>query len=775
MIEYRTLSVRIEALHDDRYKAIVCGPDGDGQTVFELPFDAYALDALASVVSRPRSPWRRIESDESAQAREFGGRLFDLVFRETARDVLRASYSQARRENQGLRLMFQLDGARHLRNVPWELLCDSTKFISTSAYTPVLRYVDLPSRPPPLSVQAPLRILGMVSSPADMQALDAERERDQLARACSSLTERGLVKIDWVAQATLEGLLEYLNEGDYHIFHFIGHGDFDEQAEDGVLLFEGPAGRSHRVTGVELGTILEDQHTLRLAVINACEGARVALDSSGIAASLMRYGMPAVIAMQFEISDKAAILFAKHFYESVARSHPIDKALTDARRGMFAVDSGLEWATPVLFTSVDDGRLFEVDWDELDRRDLGPDGGSQSDIAVLSGGGQTDQPGEPTGSRDGVVYGEEGHALDGSPIVEGKQELEQPERVLGKPEQGLEKPEQGLEKRVRRVGYGHGDRGRGDRGGPGWPAWATGAVAALAAAAIVVLLLAGVFSGSPTPSVGRAISVGRSPVGIAVGQGRVWVTGSDVGTLSSIDPHTGVIKKITVEEDPNSVAVDPKGYVWVALLKANQVAWIDPRLHEIVDQRSVGSKPNTIAVGLGAAWVANSGDESVSRIDLHSHDVTTIEGVGAHASGIAVGLGSVWVACSGAQTISRIDPATEKVTKTIHIGRSVQGVAVGSDAVWVTDPLEDTVSRIDPHSGKIERIAVGRAPKGIAAAPSGIWVANSGGSVSRIDPNSDIVLGKPIVVEGQLNAIAVGLGAVWVTNLFDSTVVPIKP
>jgi DNA-binding beta-propeller fold protein YncE len=117
----------------------------------------------------------------------------------------------------------------------------------------------------------------------------------------------------------------------------------------------------------------------------------------------------------------------------------------------------------------------------------------------------------------------------------------------------------------------------------------------------------------------------------------------------------------------------------------------------------------------------------------------------------------------------------DTVTKTIHVGRSVQGVAVGSNAVWVTNPLEDTISRIDPHSGKTKVIAVGRAPKAIAAAPSGIWVANSGGSVSRIDPSTGKALGKPIVVEGQLNAIAVGLGAVWVTNLFDSTVIPIKP
>jgi DNA-binding beta-propeller fold protein YncE len=555
-----------------------------------------------------------------------------------------------------------------------------------------------------------------------MPALDAAREREQLERACESLTDKGLVTFDWVEQATLGEMLKHFNGSDYHIFHFIGHGDFDEQAEDGVLLFEGRAGRSQRITGADLGTILADQHTLRLAVINACEGARVALDSSGIAASLMRYGMPAVIAMQFEISDEAAIGFAEHFYESVARSHPIDEALADARRGMFAAGHGLEWATPVLFTSVDDGRLFEVGWD--------------------SAGSPTSS--EPTPTPTPTPTPVPVPTPVPTPVPKPK-----PDPVpVGEQDDGC------------------------------LPLWTAGAFAAVAllVVTVVVLLLAGAFSGSSGPIVGRAISVGRSPVGIAVGQGRVWVTGSDVGTLSSIDPtNDAVTKEATVEEDPNSVAVDPRGYVWVALLKAGQVAWFDPRLHKVVDQGEVGTDPNTIAVGMGAAWVANSGDGTVDSIDLHTHDLETVEGVGRHTGGIAVGLDYVWVTRSRAQTVVQIDPVMHTITKVIPVGRSAQGIAVGGGAVWVTNPLENTVSRIDPRSGKIKPIPVGRGPEGIAAASNGIWVANSSGSVSRIDPRSRKVVGKPIPVEGRLNAIAVGFGTVWVTNLFDSTVIPIKP
>ncbi len=725
MIEYRTLNVRVEALQGDRYKAIVCGPDGDGQTVFELPFDSRTLDALASAVSRPRSARRRIETDESAQAREFGERLFDLVFRDTARDVLRASFSQARRDNHGLRLMFQLDGARQLRNVPWELLCDSTRFISTSAYTPVLRYADIPSRPPPLSVQAPLRILGMVSSPADMPALDAECERDQLTQACGSLIDRGLVKIDWVDQATLGGLLQYLNEGDYHIFHFIGHGDFDEQAEDGVLLFEGRAGRSHRVTGVDLGTILGDQHTLRLAVINACEGARVALDSSGIAVSLMRYGTPAVIAMQFEISDEAAVGFAEHFYESIARGHPTDEALADARRGMFAAGHGLEWATPVLFTSLDDGRLFEVGWDRSESL----------------------QPGTKPKGEDG------------------NDEVDKPEDGNGetlKPED--DRDDWYLSPRVAGV-----------------------FAATLAAVTVLVLVVAGVFSTGPALVFGQPISVGDTPVGIALARDRVWVVNRRIGEVSSLDSHTGKIDDhFKVESEPNSIAVDSKGDVWVVSLGSGRVSVYNPNSRPRPNSRlrryEVGGEPNAIVLAFGKAWVTNSGDGTVSEIDQFSArdeasaEVKTIPEVGSHPSGIAAGEGAVWVANSGSRTVARIDPETERV-KPISVGRSVNGVAVEKGTVWVTNPAEGTVTRIVPRSegGEVRGgpIAVGDEPKGIVTGSNGAWIAdNKGGKVVSIARG---LVGKEIKPGGEPNAIAVEPGVVWVTKLDNSSVTPFKP
>lgn len=768
MIDYRTLNVRIEALHGDRYKAIVRGPDGDGQAEFELVFGEGDLDELAAAVSRPRSARRRIESDESARAREFGGDLFELIFKDTARDVLRAALAQARRENLGLRVLLQLDGARLLRNVPWELLWDSPRFISTSAYTPVLRYVDIPSRPLPLALTPPLRILGMVSSPADMPALDAENEREHLVDACRSLTDRGLLQIDWVEQATLGGLLKRLNEGDYHIFHFIGHGDFDEEAEDGVLLFEGRAGRSHRVTGVDLATILADQHTLRLAVINACEGARVALDSNGVAANLMQYGLPAVIAMQFEISDEAAIAFASHFYGSVARNRPIDEALADARRGMFADGHGLEWATPVLFTSIADGRLFEVGLEADDLDEPAP-------ILVWEderGDGPEPDPEQPP-----------------APAPERQPKLQPPQP----------QPTDGMDAWPAKTPGGH------DRDGGGGDAKRPRTVAILGVALVpilfVVLVVAGVFSGGTALRYGKAIHVGEAPVGVTLASDRVWVADQQAGDVTSIDPRTGAIdERVPIEGQPNSIAVDlQNGYIWVVSIGNSMVTVFQPGHGSgearVVKRFPIEGKPNAIVLGFGKAWVTGSEDGTVNEIDERSvigggqPEIKRIEEVGDRLSGIAIGRRYVWVASAGDPDVIRMNPHNSEDYNSIKVKYGISGIAVQEgqteeEAVWVSNLHNQSVSRIVPNeeNGEVagSPIYVGREPKGIAATPNGIWVASAGaGTVSWIavtpGGSRDLSKDRTVSLAGQPNAVAVGFKAVWVTNLQSNSVTPLAP
>src|SRR4029453_1850813 len=106
---------------------------------------------------------------------------------------------------------------------------------------------------------------------------------------------------------------------------------------------------------------LAGQSRLRLVVLNSCDGARTSLVDpyAGVATTLIQLGVPAVVAMQFEITDRAAICFAEELYTNlIGRQAPIDAAVAEARLAVYIEVDKVEWATPVLFVRHPDDELF---------------------------------------------------------------------------------------------------------------------------------------------------------------------------------------------------------------------------------------------------------------------------------------------------------------------------------------------------------------------------------------------------------------------------------
>ena len=161
---------------------------------------------------------------------------------------------------------------------------------------------------------------------------------------------------------TWQQLYDKLFRNETHILHFIGHGAFDEDRKEGVLVMEDTDGKAKRIESDGLRVLVQGKSRLRLVVLNSCLGTE-GDDSqpfSSVAAGLIQSGIPAVIAMQSEISDDAAREIAETFYKSLALNMPVDAAMTEARRRIFLFDRGsLEWATPILYMQVSDGQLFQ--------------------------------------------------------------------------------------------------------------------------------------------------------------------------------------------------------------------------------------------------------------------------------------------------------------------------------------------------------------------------------------------------------------------------------
>jgi tetratricopeptide (TPR) repeat protein len=349
---------------DTGYMAqIVRSPAGEGQrTTFAAPCTDLELENFVLRVGRFRARTRRIDAAPVASAKQLGGRLFDAIFTGEVGECLRRSLDVAGRQDAALRIRLRLSGCPELANLPWELLYDRSDdwFLALSDRTPIVRYVQLPQQPRPVQVTLPLRVLVIRSEPADYPELDLAAEWGQVTAALGDLTEAGALAFTELAAPTLGELRTALMRDTFHVLHYMGHGGFDAD-NGGMLLFTDRSGRGVPVTGSDLGVMLRDHTSLRVAVLNACEAARTdpADPFAGVADTLVRRGIPAVIAMQFEVSDKAAIEFAPALYGALAAGRPVDAAVAEARKAMYTV-SPLEWATPVLYLRADNAHLFDV-------------------------------------------------------------------------------------------------------------------------------------------------------------------------------------------------------------------------------------------------------------------------------------------------------------------------------------------------------------------------------------------------------------------------------
>jgi tetratricopeptide (TPR) repeat protein len=337
---------------------------GEASGEFVLPFTQVELSNFYSRIGQAHRATRRADSPDVDAAKRFGGQLFRTVFTGEILSQLRCSVDHAHDHGHGLRLRLRLKGVPELGELPWEFLYDNEQdhFIATSTMTPMVRYLDLPQSVSTLRVRSPLHVLVAIAGPRNLPQLDAEGEWQRLKKALAPLEASGAIVLERLPDGTLATLRRRARGEPFHILHFVGHGGFDEIAGDGVLHFEGANSLSDPIPGQMLGNILRDHETLRLAVLNACEGARQSNQNpfSGVAQSLCQQRMPAVIAMQFEISDDAAKTFAEEFYGAIADGLPVDAAVSEARKALYSGRFGQEWATPVLYMRSPSGALFDI-------------------------------------------------------------------------------------------------------------------------------------------------------------------------------------------------------------------------------------------------------------------------------------------------------------------------------------------------------------------------------------------------------------------------------
>ncbi|MEO8451676.1 MAG: CHAT domain-containing protein [Gemmatimonadota bacterium] len=246
--------------------------------------------------------------------------------------------------------------------IPWEFLYSEKLhgFLGVSVRTPIVRYVELPRPIGLLETTPPVRMLVVIPAAGDLatevEKVELLKTLEPLKNVVTTTVLDGAVARDRLAAA--------LAAESFQLLHFIGHGDFDGEAA--VLALNGEDGEPDLVDAAWMTALLRNHPSMKLVVLNSCRGGEVSPIKPfvGMAESLVREGVPAVIAMQYAIHDREAITFSRVLYRYLFASEDkgrIEVALTHARNALSAeFPQSKALGLPVLFTHAREGVLFNV-------------------------------------------------------------------------------------------------------------------------------------------------------------------------------------------------------------------------------------------------------------------------------------------------------------------------------------------------------------------------------------------------------------------------------
>ncbi len=278
-----------------------------------------------------------------------------------------------------LRLVFER-GAESLGRLPWEFLFipgegndigrgfffagEKTELILTRFVPPsqlVGRMVGLR--------QETLRILVAVSRPVDKRSDLGEISRDDADLLLAQIRTIATADIHEINNPDYEALKKEIETVQPHIFHFIGHGRAGSLAL--VLSQEDPeydeslGEKPPRWVDSQQFRKLFNVHRPRLIFLHACKGAASTSQDAfnSTARELVYADIPAVVAMQYSISNQDAAKFARRFYEELGKGREIDEAVKEGRLALGQVFPPWEhprFGTPVVYLQTNDAMVLPV-------------------------------------------------------------------------------------------------------------------------------------------------------------------------------------------------------------------------------------------------------------------------------------------------------------------------------------------------------------------------------------------------------------------------------
>ena len=298
--------------------------------------------------------------DPDSYGRKLTADLFaDNEFRSAFLDARHDSDSH---EGERLRLRLGIF-APELHKLRWETLCDPQEGTRLTASQRVLfsRYLSSQDRRRvKLRSQSDVRALVCIANPGNLAEyqlapIDVETEMKLVRSGLGSIP---ITELAGNGHATLSNLSRELRN-DFDILYLVCHGAF-EGGKTKLYLENEEDGKVRLVDGVELITCINEmREPPRLALLVVCQSANLQVNEEGALVSLgpglTAAGVPAVIAMQGNITMRTVKSFVPAFFDALQKYGRIDRAMAEAR-GIVSKETD-NWM-PALFMELKSGRIW---------------------------------------------------------------------------------------------------------------------------------------------------------------------------------------------------------------------------------------------------------------------------------------------------------------------------------------------------------------------------------------------------------------------------------
>ena len=338
--------------YDDTLHVRATSPFGEAKADVE---DTSALDTILVDLEN-----ENLYEIPSSRIQQIGNRLYKTLFAGKIAELGQHVFYEGISQKLPTQFEIRLDADQvRLARFPWEMIADDFgRPVVRDGLVDLTRYITFPQPPPQINIDLEDPLLRVISSPKNLARITALDIPLSHLLTLDHATYNLFVQNVLIEKLKLWGI------------HFDGHGamlfqclrcnhlnfsprtycakcgkELKGQKEVGALAFEAE-GAAEWVLADEIGAVLFNAD-IQFALLLACESANLGGQFlfNGLAPNLILAGVPAVVGMQFPVSDNYANHFMRIFYTTILQGKDILGALRVARQA--SVKDA--WYSPVLY------------------------------------------------------------------------------------------------------------------------------------------------------------------------------------------------------------------------------------------------------------------------------------------------------------------------------------------------------------------------------------------------------------------------------------------